>query len=100
MTWQLNKNNNNKFWILEDSEQQCYFLFVCLFVFPQRLLMKVEVGQERDFILQGKKKMEAPTTFSSMDLDMATLTLRNSNVQRNHARKYILRTHMGIYDTN
>jgi len=21
MTWQLNKNNNNKFWILEDSEQ-------------------------------------------------------------------------------
>ena len=39
--------------------------------------------------------MEAPTTFSSMDLDMATLTLRNSNVQRNHARKYILRTHMG-----
>ena len=20
-TWQLNKNNNNKFWILEDSEQ-------------------------------------------------------------------------------
>ena len=42
--------------------------------------------------------MEAPTTFSSMDLDMATLTLRNSNVQRNHARKYILRTHTGIYD--
>ena len=43
--------------------------------------------------------MEVPTTFSSMDIDMAALTLRNSNVQRNHARKYILRTHTGIYDT-
>ena len=43
--------------------------------------------------------MRAPTTFSSMDLDMAALTLRNSSVQRNRAREHMLRTRTGIYDT-
>ena len=75
---------------------------VCLFVcFSPKTVNEGGSGIGKRFYFVGeKKKMEAPTTFSSMDLDMATLTLRNSNVQRNHARKYILRTHMGIYDTN
>jgi len=73
-------------------------LFVC---FSPKTVNEGGSGIGKRFYFVGKKKkMEAPTTFSSMDLDMATLTLRNSNVQRNHARKYILRTHMGIYDTN
>ena len=71
-------------------------MFVC---FSPKTVNEGGSGIGKRFYSVEEKKVEVPTTFSSMDIDMAALTLRNSNVQRNHARKYILRTHTGIYDT-